>query len=65
MNILYFGDARDTFKFELLKKLYDSLSLNQILYIPMLTSNYISNEGKKKTLQMILLDNCLTIRKNI
>lgn len=49
VQLKYFGDSRDYFKYDLIAFLLDNGSLQNYAFIPMLTSNRIDKEGNKKS----------------
>jgi len=51
MKHQYFGDIIDLFKYDLLKTLNENIPFNEILFVPMLTENDNSNDGKKRNYQ--------------
>lgn|SRR5690606_19748620 len=51
MKHQYFGDIIDLFKYDLLKTLSEDIRFNEILFVPMLTENDSSNDGKKRNYQ--------------
>lgn len=51
MKNQYFGDIIDLFKYDLLKALSEDIQFREILFIPLLTKNDKSNDGKKRNYQ--------------
>lgn len=47
VQLKYFGDSRDFFKYDLITAVLDQLSLRHYVFIPMLTEHRQDNEGKK------------------
>lgn len=47
VQLKYFGDSRDFFKYDLITAALDKLSLRHYVFIPMLTEHRQDNEGKK------------------
>src|SRR5262245_11178991 len=47
VQLKYFGDSRDFFKYDLIKTVLERTRLREYIFIPMLTSHRDDNEGKK------------------
>jgi hypothetical protein len=58
MKNQYFGDNRDLFKWDLIRKVAEYNLVNQVIYIPMLTSESYDRKQKPGSDEFkILLDN--------
>jgi len=47
VQLKYFGDSRDFFKYDLITSILDGLKMDNYVFIPMLTNHRIDNEGNK------------------
>ena len=47
VQLKYFGDNRDYFKYDLITFIFESSLLDRYVFIPMLTDHRNDNEGKK------------------
>jgi hypothetical protein len=48
VQLKYFGDNRDFFKYDLITTIFDHSALCNYVFVPMLTAHRHDNEGKKK-----------------
>jgi hypothetical protein len=46
VQLKYFGDSRDFFKYDLIKAVFERSSLCHYVFVPMLTEHRHDNEGK-------------------
>ncbi len=47
VQLKYFGDSRDFFKYDLITQILDDTKIENYVFVPMLTRHRIDNEGKK------------------
>lgn len=47
VQLKYFGDSRDFFKYDLITQILDEMKIENYVFVPMLTKHRIDNEGKK------------------
>jgi len=48
VQLKYFGDDRDFFKYDLITNILKNLQLTNYVFVPMLTEHRVDNEGNKK-----------------
>lgn len=46
VQLKYFGDGRDYFKYDLIKNVFEKTTLRHYVFVPMLTGHREDNEGK-------------------
>jgi len=47
VQLKYFGDSRDFFKYDLITSILEGMEIDNYVFIPMLTNHRIDNEGNK------------------